>query len=564
MLHGKNQTVYGDCLALSDEFVSKFYKKSDKEIIAGIPTGKYRVTKGIFKGHIFNGHEIIESKPAWLYPEDEGEVRIWDDDSVGRSYPVEHTELLSEANEASIKISSKQELPKLGYTSVAPGIYRDAKHHLWQLSRDGEGYVIERTADEETIRKAKETKTAKLSFEQFIKATNLSALRWFIHNKVPYHGTESFDKDYYKINIEEGDISLARVAELYPDIYNVYFDAIKEYYYFYKDKGVKNSFRKSATIFKVEQEFTIPGFEDVVFSPDEEIETFKTSVSSDKYQTSIIQNMLGREVPIMDTTLSNLIQSRYITKIAKISRKFLVVDSEFNQTHYPDIIGETFDEAPGYAQVRIIDNDKISSRLTTKSDMPLDDFSNDLNQSGVYYQKGSQRTDTESGKLITDFEVEDKDLDTFKTIASDYGIIVEANKTALNKYKVGDNVVYDPFDRGDPHFPELIGHKGIVLEVQQHSDYEGYVPPSYKVKFDTGFIPQYGISGEDLVLSKFRQAEIEESKKVFSDEAIIKGISLLINMGFTKNEAIKEFIASNELDSEYKKNIENILDKYKI
>lgn len=364
MLHGKNQTVYGDCLALSDEFVSKFSKKSNKEIIAGTPTGRYRVTDGIFKGHIFNGHEMVYHNLPPATPSDE--VRIWDDDSVGRSYPIEHTELLLETNEASIKISSKQELPKLGYTSVAPGMYRDAKHHLWQLSRDGEGYVIERTADEETIRKAKETKTAS---------------------------------------------------------------------------------KKTATIYKVEQTFTIPGFEHITFSPNEEIETFKSSSPSDKYQTSLIQDMLGREVPIMDTSLANLITNRYITKIAK-----------------------------------------TAARLTTKSDMPLDDFSNDLNQSGVYYQKGSSRTDTESGKLVTDFEVEDKDLDTFKTIASDYGIIVEANKTA----------------------------------------------------------------------------EIEESKKVFSDEAIIKGISLLISMGFTKNEAIKEFIASNELDKEYKKDIEDVLDKYKI
>ena len=307
----------------------------------------------------------------------------------------------------SFKVRSLKELTSLGFISVGAGFRHDAKHHLWQLSRDGEGYVIERTADEETIRKAKETKTAS---------------------------------------------------------------------------------KKTATVFKVEQTFTIPGFEHITFSPNEEIETFKASSPSDKYQTSLIQDMLGREVPIMDTALSNLITNRYITKIAKTARKFLVVDSEFNQAHYPDIIGETFDEAPGYAQVRIIDNDKTSSRLTTKSDMPLDDFSNDLNQSGVYYQKGSSRTDTESGKLVTDFEVEDKDLGTFKTIASDYGIIVEANKTA----------------------------------------------------------------------------EIEESKKVFSDEAIIKGISLLINMGFTKNEAIKEFITSNELDSEYKKDIENVLDKYKI
>src|SRR4030065_2484291 len=86
----------------------------------------------------------------------------------------------------SFKVRSLKELTSLGFISVGAGFRHDAKHHLWQLSRDGEGYVIERTADEETIRKAKETKTAS---------------------------------------------------------------------------------KKTATVFKVEQTFTIPGFEHITFSP---------------------------------------------------------------------------------------------------------------------------------------------------------------------------------------------------------------------------------------------------------------------------------------------------------
>lgn len=310
MLKGKNQVVYGDCEALSDAFVSRFInKKSDIQ-------------------------EIIEPEVKPVIRDD---IRY---------------------------VSSKQELYDLGATPVAPGIWKDAQHHLWQLRRDADGYVIERTAEEETLREAKESKTAS---------------------------------------------------------------------------------KKSAAIYTVEKEFTIPGFEHIVFSPTEEVETFKTSAPSDKYQTSIIKDMLDREVPVMDTTLSNLIQNRYITKVAN----------------------------------------KVSSTITVKSDTPLDSFTKDLDQSGVYYQKRSSETDTDTGKLVASFDVEDKDLDTFKSVANDYGIIVEA-----------------------------------------------------------------------------KIAEIKDAPKVFSDETIVKGISHYMNMGFTKNEAVKEFISSNDLDKEYKKKIEDVLDKY--
>ena len=310
MLKGRIQSTYGDCESLSDEFVSKFINKES--------TTQETIT------------ETAEPRPT---------------------------------NENIRYISSKQELYDLGATPVAPGIWKDAKHHLWQLRREADGYVIERTAEEESIRKA------------------------------------------------------------------------------------KTAAKKSAAIYTVEKEFTIPGYDHIVFSPTEEIETFKTSAPSDKYQTSIIKDMLNREVPVMDTTLSNLIQNRYITKVSN----------------------------------------KIASTITVKSDMPLDSFTEDLDQSGVYYQKRYSETDIDTGKLVSSFEVEDKDLATFKSVANDYGIIVEA-----------------------------------------------------------------------------RTAEIEESQKVFSDETILNGISHYMNMGFTKNEAVKEFLDSNALAKEYKKKIEDVLDKYQV
>lgn len=56
---------------------------------------------------------------------------------------------------------------------------------------------------------------------------------------------------------------------------------------------------------------------------------------------------------------------------------------------------------------------------------------------------------------------------------------------------------------------------------------------------------------------------IEESDKVFSDEAIITGISHYTNMGHDEKDAIKYFIDSNELDKkEYESRIKDILEKY--
>jgi len=43
---------------------------------------KYRITKGIFEGRIFSG-EIIRD-------------RVWDNDSFGRSYPIENCEVVED------------------------------------------------------------------------------------------------------------------------------------------------------------------------------------------------------------------------------------------------------------------------------------------------------------------------------------------------------------------------------------------------------------------------------------------------------------------------------------
>ncbi len=58
-------------------------------------------------------------------------------------------------SKTSKRIASKDELPGLGFTSEGTGIYKDSSHHLWELSREGEGYNITRVAEEEDILKEK-------------------------------------------------------------------------------------------------------------------------------------------------------------------------------------------------------------------------------------------------------------------------------------------------------------------------------------------------------------------------------------------------------------------------
>ena len=45
---------------------------------------KYRITKGVFEGREFTGNETTIC----------GEVRIWDCDSFGSSYPIENCEVI--------------------------------------------------------------------------------------------------------------------------------------------------------------------------------------------------------------------------------------------------------------------------------------------------------------------------------------------------------------------------------------------------------------------------------------------------------------------------------------
>jgi len=79
------------------------------------------------------------------------------------------------------RVASKEELLKLGFISQGTGIYKDADHHLWNLSREGDGYSISRVAEEEDILKEKKIASKELTGSQ-VTVTNDTDLNTFFAN----------------------------------------------------------------------------------------------------------------------------------------------------------------------------------------------------------------------------------------------------------------------------------------------------------------------------------------------------------------------------------------------
>lgn len=366
-----------------------------------------------------------------------------------------------------ISVSSKKELTRLGYKSLGTGIYLDAKHHLWTLTREGNGYVIERNAEEETLRKAKECKTADK------KAVS----------------REDIDDFYFG-----GEIS-NKIQELV-------------------DKGMS-----------------------------------------------------------------------WMDAVALLKEQGVI---------------------------------KTSSKVTIKSEVPIGQFLNDLSQSGVYYQKLSESND--DGKSTIMLDIDDTDKETFMNMAKDNNIVVEATKVAYQSdvfgmvyelYQDGEisdselaeiNKVYNMLEQkfhnneinweefyrtfGDwiedsfPRLKEKLGNKITSNNKYEKGDlviYNGkkvviknisndgmrIAIPDYAQNKPAGSIIWVPISEVTTELNP-KDAKIEESQKVFSDEAVYSGIKHYMNMGFSKKEAIDNFIESFNLDKSYEARIKETIEKYKL
>lgn len=131
--------------------------------------------------------------------------------------------------------------------------------------------------------------------------------------------------------LEEENKGVKEYEEFYTELYQLKEDMFLDYpdYIDLKDmvttiqdeeKGhvkllsdsLKNASKKTATFYKVETEFTSPANADIVFSANDEVESFK--MGEDQY--SLI-NAYGQEIPLTTTGLNKLIQEKKITKIGK-------------------------------------------------------------------------------------------------------------------------------------------------------------------------------------------------------------------------------------------------------
>ena len=117
------------------------------------------------------------------------------------------------------RIASKKELTDLGFISQGTGIYKDSAHHLWQLSREGDGYSISRIAEEEAI--LKEKKIAN-KVANTITVSNDTELAPFFSN-LDQNGIY-----YNKIAEETSDIGYSAVVDVSPEDIDDFTSVAKE------------------------------------------------------------------------------------------------------------------------------------------------------------------------------------------------------------------------------------------------------------------------------------------------------------------------------------------------
>lgn len=223
ILKGKNiASNYGDSDTISESFanqlIDKYIQADEEEIV--------RATPGEVKAYLMEKLEIDNQT-------DEEAIR-----DAAAKFGItkgEAEKYLSELDRSigiieSKRVANKAELADLGFTSVGTGVYKDAKHHIWNLRREGESYIISREAEEEDILEAKElTRNAskKTAREITIEgsspedvARNLSGIKGEFASLVYGEGIEggptrgSIDEDEYVDFKNAAESNGLRVAEM--------------------------------------------------------------------------------------------------------------------------------------------------------------------------------------------------------------------------------------------------------------------------------------------------------------------------------------------------------------
>lgn len=201
---------------------------------------------------------------------------------------------------------------------------------------------------------------------------------------------------------------------------------------------------------------------------------------------------------------------------------------------------------------------KTSSKITIKSEVPVGQFLSDLSQSGIYYQKISEVTDEDKIATVV-LDIDDSDKENFMNMAKDNNIVVEATKVAYQSDVFG--MINELYENGEiSDFDNArINQKFNELESLHLSDELTY--EQFYRAFGDWVEKEFPYLKEKLGA---KLAAIEESQKVFSDEAVYSGVKHYMNMGFTKKEAIDNFIESFNLDKSYEIRIKETLEKYNI
>ena len=214
MRRGNITSGFEDRIVLSNTFLDKYAEEVPQEIatelspedkISEITSFLERVNTNLDE---FNKEYIINSISAILGEDNEKNAKDYSEDIrtkfvdiLGKlqgsvEYIIQNianldkNQIISTLKDAldyskewktSERIASKDELAELGFISQGTGIYKDSAHHLWNLSREGEGYSISRIAEEEDILKEKKIASKEVVANQ-VTVTNDVALGTFFSN----------------------------------------------------------------------------------------------------------------------------------------------------------------------------------------------------------------------------------------------------------------------------------------------------------------------------------------------------------------------------------------------
>ena len=213
MRRGNITSGFEDNIILSSTFLDKYAEEAQEAIVDLSPEDKINEITGFLEAvgtnpDDFDKESIINSITAILAGDNEKNAKDYSEntrskfvdilgklqgsveyiiqnfDNLDKSQIVKTlTDALAYSKEwkTSKRIASKDELVKLGFVSQGTGIYKDAAHHLWNLSREGEGYTISRVAEEETILKEKKIASKEVVANQ-VTVTNDAALGTFFSN----------------------------------------------------------------------------------------------------------------------------------------------------------------------------------------------------------------------------------------------------------------------------------------------------------------------------------------------------------------------------------------------